>query len=55
MFGKEKSIDVEIVVDDAILRFGDEQHDVSVGDRLHVSESAATFLSLKGWGRMVQQ
>ena len=50
---QEKNLNVEIVVEDAILRFGDDHHDVSKGDRLHVSESAATFLSLKGWARMV--
>ena len=53
VFGKDKSMDVEIIVDDAILRFGQDHHDVSAGDRLHVSESAATFLNLKGWGKMV--
>lgn len=54
VFGKDKSIDVEITVDDAVLRFGEDQHDVAKGDRLHVSESSATFLSLKGWASIVQ-
>lgn len=53
VFGREKTLNVEVVVDDAILRFGDEQHDVSMGDQLQVSESAATFLSLKGWAKLV--
>ena len=53
VFGSDKSVTVEIVVDDAILRFGNESYDVSNGDQLFVSESAATFLSLKGWGKMV--
>ena len=53
VFGTDKSVDVEIIVDDAILRFGQDHHDVSAGDRLHVSESAATFLNLKGWATMV--
>ena len=53
VFGNENLIDVEIVVDDAILRFGETRHDVSRGDKLHVSESAATFLSLKGWAKLV--
>ncbi|MGB0780649.1 MAG: DNA primase small subunit domain-containing protein [Candidatus Poseidoniaceae archaeon] len=53
VFGQEKTLNVEIVVDDAILRFGEDQHDVSMGDHLHVSESAATFLSLKGWAKLV--
>ena len=52
VFGNDKSIDVEIIVEDATLRFGEEQHDVVAGDRLHVSESAATFLSLKGWAKL---
>ena len=49
VFGSDKSVTVEIVVDDAVLRFGNESYDVSNGDQLFVSESAATFLSLKGW------
>ena len=53
VFGQEKTLNVEIVVDDAILRFGEDQHDVSMGDQLQVSESAATFLSLKGWAKLV--
>ena len=53
VFGSDKSVTVEIVVDDAVLRFGNESYDVSNGDQLFVSESAATFLSLKGWGKMV--
>ena len=52
VFGSDKSVTVEIVVDDAILRFGNESYDVSNGDQLFVSESAATFLSLKGWGKL---
>ena len=52
VFGNDKSIDVEIIVEDATLRFGEEQHDVVAGDCLHVSESAATFLSLKGWAKL---
>jgi len=52
VFGNDKSIDVEIIVEDATFRFGEEQHDVVAGDRLHVSESAATFLSLKGWAKL---
>ena len=53
VFGSDKSVTVEIVVDDAVLRFGNESYDVSSGDQLFLSESAATFLSLKGWGKMV--
>jgi len=53
VFGKDNAFDVEIVVDDAVLRFDETVHDVSKGDQLHVSESAATFLSLKGWAKMV--
>ena len=52
VIGSDKSVTVEIVVDDAILRFGNESYDVSNGDQLFVSESAATFLSLKGWGKL---
>ena len=53
VLGSDKSVTVEIVVDDAVLRFGNESYDVSSGDQLFLSESAATFLSLKGWGKMV--
>ena len=52
VFGSDKSVTVEIVVDDAVLRFGNASYDVSNGDQLFVSESAATFLSLKGWGKL---
>ena len=52
VFGHEKTLNIEIIVDDAVLRFGDDQHDVSRGDQLLVSESAATFLSLKGWAKL---
>ena len=53
VFGNDKTLDVEITVEDAIVRFGDESHDVKQGDRLAVSESSATFLCLKGWGSLV--
>ena len=53
VFGNDKTLDVEITVEDAIVRFGDESHDVKQGDRLVVSESSATFLCLKGWGSLV--
>ena len=52
VFGNDKNIDVEITVEDATLRFGEEHFDVKQGDRLHVSESSATFLSLKGWAKL---
>tara|TARA_Y100001978_G_scaffold118254_1_gene105421 strand:- start:1997 stop:3199 length:1203 start_codon:yes stop_codon:yes gene_type:complete len=53
VFGRDKNTNVEIVVDDATLRFGEKNYDVTLGDKLNVSESAATFLSLKGWAKVV--
>ena len=53
VFGNDKTLDVEITVEDAIIRFGDESYDVKQGDKLEVSESSATFLCLKGWGSLV--
>ena len=45
--------EVQITVEDAIVRFGNQTHDVKQGDILDVSESSATFLCLKGWGSLV--
>ena len=53
VFGRDKNTNVEIVVDDATLRFGENNYDVTRGEKLNVSESAATFLSLKGWAKVV--
>ena len=53
IFGMDKNLNVEITVEDAIVRFGDQSHEVNQGDVLNVSESAATFLCLKGWGSLI--
>ena len=49
----DKNLKIEITVEDAIVRFGDQSHEVNQGDVLDVSESAATFLCLKGWGSLI--
>ncbi|MCH1443658.1 MAG: hypothetical protein L7U53_07300, partial [Candidatus Poseidoniaceae archaeon] len=53
IFGMDKNLKIEITVEDAIVRFGDQMHEVNQGDVLDVSESAATFLCLKGWGSLI--
>ena len=53
VFGMDKNLKVEITVEDAIVRFGDNTHEVKQGDVIDVSESSATFLCLKGWGSLV--
>ena len=53
IFGMDKNLKIEITVEDAIVRFGDQSHEVNQGDVLDVSESAATFLCLKGWGSLI--
>ena len=45
-------IEVEITVDDAIVRFDDKQYEPNLGDVLNIHEAGATFLILKGWARI---
>tara|TARA_B100000941_G_scaffold66281_1_gene44194 strand:+ start:4187 stop:5389 length:1203 start_codon:yes stop_codon:yes gene_type:complete len=49
---RQDMIEVEITVDDAIVRFDDKQYEPNLGDVLNIHEAGATFLILKGWARI---
>ena len=53
VLGKDTSLEVEWVVDDAIAQFGEVRHESEMGKRIRVNESGATFLVLKGWANIV--
>lgn len=53
VLGLDQTAEVEWTVDDAIAQFGDRRLESSVGERIQVHESAATFLVLKGWAQLV--
>ena len=50
---REGSHKIEMIVDDAIARFDDRVIDASTGDIIDIHTAGATFLVLKGWGRLV--
>ena len=45
---------MEWTVDDAVAQFGDRRMESTIGERIQVHESAATFLVLKGWAQLVE-
>ena len=51
--GSTRSFNVEILQDDVRARILDSEIEGSTGDVYTVSESMATFLILKGWGRLM--
>ena len=53
VLGEDMAHEVEWTVDDAIAQFGERRYESAVGTRLQVSESAATFLVLKGWAKII--
>lgn len=53
VLGEDTAHEVEWTVDDAIAQFGERRYESAVGTRLQVSESAATFLVLKGWAKII--
>lgn len=53
VLGLDQTAEVEWTVDDAIAQFGDRRLESSIGERIQVHESAATFLVLKGWAQLV--
>jgi len=53
VLGQDQSIEVEWTVDDAIAQFGDRRLESTLGQRIRVHESGATFLVLKGWAQLV--
>ena len=51
--GSTRSFNVELLQDDVRARILDSEIEGSIGDVYTVSESMATFLILKGWGRLM--
>ena len=51
--GSTRSFDVELKQDDVRARVFDCEIDGSIGDVFTVPESLATFLTLKGWARLL--
>ncbi len=49
---RDDKIRVEITEDDVIARFDDKIIDSARGDIIEIHEAGATFLVLKGWGRI---
>ena len=49
---RQETVNVEMVVDDAIARFDQNVIDASIGDVFEIHEAGATFLILKGWARL---
>ena len=50
--GTDKNLQVEIIQEDCRFKFFDEEWSPNLGDVLDISDAAATFLVLKGWGRI---
>lgn len=53
VLGLDQTAEVEWTVDDAIAQFGDRRVESTIGERIQVHESGATFLVLKGWAQLV--
>lgn len=53
VLGLDQTAEVEWTVDDAIAQFGDRRLESTIGERIQVHESGATFLVLKGWAQLV--
>ena len=53
VLGLDQVVEVEWTVDDAVAQFGDRRLESTTGERIHVHESGATFLVLKGWAKLV--
>jgi DNA primase small subunit len=49
----QDKMQVEMIVDDSICKFGDKVFDKQSGDRFEIHEAGATFLILKGWAKVV--
>ena len=49
----QDKMEVEMIVDDSICKFGDQVFDKQSGDRFEIHEAGATFLILKGWAKVV--
>lgn len=53
VLSRNEKVSIEMIVDDAIVRFDDRVIDGSTGDVFEIHEAGATFLILKGWGRLI--
>ncbi|MEL0182905.1 MAG: DNA primase small subunit domain-containing protein [Candidatus Poseidoniales archaeon] len=53
VLGLDQTAEVEWTVDDATAQFGDRRLESTIGERIQVHESGATFLVLKGWAQLV--
>jgi len=53
VLSRERKYMVEIIVEDAKVRFDDKEYDLCAGERVELHEAGATFLILKGWARLV--
>ena len=53
VFGIDETHEVEWLVDDAVAQFGERRIESTAGERFQIHESGATFLVLKGWGKLV--
>lgn len=49
---RERTYPVEVIVEDARVRFDEDTYEISAGQQLELHEAAATFLILKGWARL---
>jgi len=47
------SLEVEMLVDDAIAQFGERRIDAKCGEKVKIHEAGATFLVLKGWAKLI--
>ncbi|MCH1540171.1 MAG: hypothetical protein L7S56_01870 [Candidatus Poseidonia sp.] len=47
------SLEVEMLVDDAIAQFGERRIDAKCGEKVIIHEAGATFLVLKGWAKLI--
>ena len=53
VLNQQDKMEVEMIVDDSICKFGDKVFDKQSGDRFEIHEAGATFLILKGWAKVV--
>ncbi len=54
VLGVGDSIKVEIIQDDCRFRFMDQEWEPKLGDKIEINEAGATFLVLKGWGKIAK-
>jgi len=52
VFGKGKSVKLEIMIDDGNIRIKDKEYELENGKIIEVNEDVASFLILKNWARI---